>query len=56
MKTRLAASLSPEAIIELYKCLIEDTVQLARSVTSDALAIVCPVSDAADLSAWLPDI
>jgi len=56
VKTRLAASLSPEAIIELYKCLIEDTVQLARSVTSDALAIVCPVSDAADLSAWLPDI
>lgn len=56
VKTRLADSLSPEAIIELYKCLIEDTVQLARSVTTDALAIVCPFSDVADLSGWLPDI
>jgi rSAM/selenodomain-associated transferase 1 len=56
VKTRLAESLAPEAIIELYKCLIEDTVQLARSVTTDALAIVCPFSDVSDLSAWLPDI
>ena len=56
VKTRLADSLAPEAIIELYKCLIEDTVQLARSVTTDALAIVCPFSDVSDLSAWLPDI
>lgn len=56
VKTRLADSLSPEAIIELYKCLIEDTVQLARSVTTDALAIVCPFSDVADLAGWLPDI
>jgi rSAM/selenodomain-associated transferase 1 len=56
VKTRLADSLSPQAIIELYKCLIEDTVQLARSVTTDALAIVCPFSDVADLSGWLPDM
>lgn len=56
VKTRLAGSLSQEAIIELYKCLIEDTVQLARSVTTDALAIVCPFSDVDDLSGWLPDI
>jgi uncharacterized protein len=56
VKTRLADSLSPEEIIELYKCLIEDTVQLARSVTTDALAIVCPFSDVADLSSWLSGI
>jgi uncharacterized protein len=56
VKTRLAGSLPADAIIDLYKCLIEDTVQLARSVTTDALAIVCPSSDAADLSSWLPDI
>jgi uncharacterized protein len=56
VKTRLADSLSVDAIIELYKCLIEDTVQLARSVTTDALAIVCPFSDVADLSSWLSDI
>ena len=56
VKTRLADSLPPEAIVDLYKCLIEDTVQLARSVTTDTLAIVCPSADAADLSSWLPDI
>jgi len=56
VKTRLAGSLSADAIIELYKCLIEDTVQLAHSVTADSVAIVCPSSDVADLSAWLPEI
>jgi len=56
VKTRLAGSLPADAIIELYKCLIEDTVQLAHSVTTDALAIVCPSSDVADLSSWLPEI
>jgi uncharacterized protein len=56
VKTRLADSLPPEGILELYKCLIEDTIQLARSVTIDALAIVCPSSDVADLSGWLSDI
>ena len=56
VKTRLARNLSPEAIVELYKCLIEDTIQLARSVATDALAIVCPCGDVADLAAWLPDI
>ena len=56
VKTRLAKSLSQEAIVELYQCLIEDTIQLARSVATDALAIVCPPADVADLAAWLPDI
>jgi rSAM/selenodomain-associated transferase 1 len=56
VKTRLAGSLSAGAIIDLYKCLIEDTVQLARSIATDALAIVCPFSDVVDLSSWLPEI
>ena len=56
VKTRLAKSLSQEAIVELYRCLIEDTIQLARSVATDALAMVCPSADVADLAAWLPDI
>lgn len=56
VKTRLAQSLSSQEIIELYKCLVEDTVQLARSVATDALAIVCPSSDVSDLSSWLPRI
>jgi len=56
VKTRLAGSLSADEVIELYKCLVEDTVQLTRSVTADSLAIVCPSSDVSDLSAWLPEI
>jgi glycosyltransferase A (GT-A) superfamily protein (DUF2064 family) len=42
--------------VDLYKCLIEDTLDLARSVSTDALAIVCPTSDVADLASWLPAI
>jgi rSAM/selenodomain-associated transferase 1 len=56
VKTRLGELLSPDSIADLYKCLIEDTVQLARSVTTDALAIVCPCSDISALSHWLPEI
>jgi uncharacterized protein len=56
VKTRLGASLPADAIIDLYKCLIEDTLDLARSVSTDALAIVCPASDVAELASWLPAI
>ena len=56
VKTRLAATLPGEAVVQLYKCLIEDTLDLARSVPNDALAIVCPTSDVADLGCWLPAI
>src|SRR3984957_21333590 len=56
VKTRLAASLPAEAVVELYRCMIEDTLDLARSVSTDALAIVCPTSDVADLAGWLPAI
>jgi rSAM/selenodomain-associated transferase 1 len=56
VKTRLADSLSMDDIVELYKCLIEDTVQLALSVPTDTLAVVCPSSDVADLSGWLCDL
>jgi uncharacterized protein len=56
VKTRLANCLSQAAVIELYQCLIEDTIELARSVTTDAVAIVCLSSDVADLADWLPNI
>jgi rSAM/selenodomain-associated transferase 1 len=56
VKTRLAAILPADAVLDLYKCLIEDTLDLARSVSADALAIVCPASDVADLARWLPSI
>lgn len=54
VKTRLAASLSTEAIVELYKCMLEDTIDLARAVATGALGVVCPAADVADLAAWLP--
>jgi rSAM/selenodomain-associated transferase 1 len=56
VKTRLAANLPPEAVLDLYRCMIEDTVDLAHSVSTDELAIVCPTSDIADLISWLPAI
>jgi len=56
VKTRLAASLPAGAVVEFYRCMIEDTLDLARSVSNDALAIVCPTSDVADLASWLPTI
>ena len=56
VKTRLGASLPGEAVVELYRCMIEDTLDLARSISTDALAIVCPTSDVADLASWLPAI
>lgn len=56
VKTRLATSLPAEAVVDLYKCMIEDTLDLACSVSTDALAIVCPASDVADLNGWLSTI
>jgi len=56
VKTRLAAILPADAVVDLYRCLIEDTLDLARSVSTDALAIVCPAPDVTDLASWLPAI
>jgi rSAM/selenodomain-associated transferase 1 len=56
VKTRLAATMPPDAVLDLYKSMLEDTLDLASSVSTDALAIVCPTSDVADLASWLPAI
>jgi rSAM/selenodomain-associated transferase 1 len=56
VKTRLVPSLPAEVVVELYQCMIEDTVDLARSVSTDAISIVCPASDITDFSRWLPAI
>jgi rSAM/selenodomain-associated transferase 1 len=49
VKTRLAPSLSPEAITALYGCLLLDTLALARSLCGVEVAIVCPESDLDEL-------
>jgi uncharacterized protein len=50
VKTRLAQSFSPAAVVELYRCLLDDTMALARSLDDVDVAIMCPASDVEDLS------
>ncbi len=50
VKTRLAQSLPVEAVTELYRCLLGDTVQLARSLSGVEVAVMCPVSDVGELA------
>jgi uncharacterized protein len=49
-KTRLAQSLPPSAVVELYRCLLDDTMALATSLDDVDVAIMCPASDVEDLS------
>jgi uncharacterized protein len=50
VKSRLAQSLSVEAVTELYCCLLDDTLALARSLGSVEVAIMCPESDVHELA------
>jgi uncharacterized protein len=50
VKTRLAASLSTPEIIELYSCLLEDTLALAQSLEGVETAVMSPASDVEELS------
>src|SRR5579872_3771757 len=50
VKTRLAASLSPEAVTAFYCCLLDDTLALARSLRDVEVAVMCPESDVNELA------
>jgi rSAM/selenodomain-associated transferase 1 len=50
VKTRLAVNLSLEAVTGLYKCLLNDTIALARRLDSIEVAMMCPESDVEELS------
>lgn len=50
VKTRLAQSLPVEAVTELYRCLLDDTMTLAHSLDTVELAIMCPASDVEELT------
>jgi uncharacterized protein len=52
VKTRLASCLSPEAVTAFYCCLLDDTLELARSleVAGVEVAIMCPESDVSELA------
>ena len=49
VKTRLIPSLSPQAVIDFYCCLLEDTLALAHSLSGVDVAIMCPGSDVNEL-------
>ncbi|MFY9729662.1 MAG: TIGR04282 family arsenosugar biosynthesis glycosyltransferase [Candidatus Acidiferrales bacterium] len=55
VKTRLAQSLPLAAVVELYRCLLEDTMELARSLGDVDVAIMCPACDVEDLSRAVGD-
>jgi len=49
VKTRLLQSLPSSAVTTLYRCLLEDTVALATSLSSVEVAVMCPQSDKEEL-------
>ena len=53
VKTRLNPSLPSPAVTALYRCLLEDTVALARSLTNVETAVMCPEADKEELAALL---
>jgi uncharacterized protein len=50
VKTRLTPSLPLQAVAAFYRCLLEDTLALARSLGSVEVAIMCPDSDVNELA------
>lgn len=50
VKTRLIASLPSSAVTALYRCLLEDTLALAASLTNVQVAVMCPERDQDELS------
>ncbi|HUI84477.1 MAG TPA: TIGR04282 family arsenosugar biosynthesis glycosyltransferase [Candidatus Binatia bacterium] len=55
VKTRLAQSLPAEAVTELYRCLLQDTVAMAQSLPGVNVAIMCPASDLKELEEFAGD-
>jgi hypothetical protein len=52
VKTRLTPRLSPEAVTDFYRCLLNDTLALATSLADVKVAIMCPDSDVSELARW----
>jgi rSAM/selenodomain-associated transferase 1 len=53
VKTRLKQSLPSTAVTALYRCLLEDTVALARSLSGVEVAVMCPEPDRDELARLL---
>ena len=50
VKTRLTPNLSPDAVTAFYRCLLDDTLALARSLGDVEIAVMCPDSDVNELA------
>jgi uncharacterized protein len=50
VKTRLMERLPSSAVTSLYRCLLEDTLSLAKSLTSVQVAVMCPEPDQGELA------
>lgn len=50
VKTRLAEDLPVAAVVELYRCLLDDTMRLVQSLEGLRSVIMCPASDLDELS------
>jgi rSAM/selenodomain-associated transferase 1 len=50
VKTRLIRSLPAQAVTSFYRCLLDDTLALARSLAGVEVAIMCPESDVDELA------
>ena len=50
VKTRLTPSLPLQAVTAFYRCLLDDTLALARSLCDVEVAIMCPDSDVNELA------
>lgn len=50
VKTRLTPSLPVEAVTEFYRCLLDDTLTLTRSLSDVEIAIMCPEPDVDELT------
>ncbi|HEY1484149.1 MAG TPA: TIGR04282 family arsenosugar biosynthesis glycosyltransferase [Candidatus Acidoferrum sp.] len=53
VKTRLIESLPSHAVTALYRCLLEDTLALANSLTRVQVAVMCPEPDQDELAHFL---
>jgi glycosyltransferase A (GT-A) superfamily protein (DUF2064 family) len=54
VKTRLSAAYDSDRIVELYRCLLEDTLALGRSIPRTSVAVMAPPEDLDDLGVLLP--
>jgi rSAM/selenodomain-associated transferase 1 len=50
VKTRLTESLPSAAVTALYRCLLDDTLALAKTLTRVEIAVMCPASDQDELA------